>query len=65
MSSMQVYADRVETEPQYQTNMVTLEGVDVSNVVAEFPAEDILDCLDFSDILRYVTDRLEDRTCDE
>lgn len=59
-STVQIYTSNVEVEPDGKDALlVTLEEVDASDFVSEFIASEILDAMDFSDIVKYVTDRTE------
>lgn len=53
--SINVYATGVGV--LFEDNMVTLKGITVDNVVSEFPVKEVLDALEFSDIMDYVTER--------
>lgn len=39
---------------------VTLNGIDIDNIVSEFPVNEVLDALDPSDIHEYLEERLAD-----
>ena len=54
---IQVYAKRVYSHPEdIESLRVSLDGVNIDDVLAEFNVKDILDSLDFSDIAQYVSE---------
>ena len=59
--TIQIYATNVDIDPSGMDSvLVTLEGVDVSNVVSEFTTSDVLDSLDFSDVSDFYIARMKD-----
>ena len=56
---IQIYADKMKVEAESTLN-VHLDGVDISQVVAEFNAQDVLEALDFEDIEEYYLSQVED-----
>lgn len=58
MESINVYAKEVSSKSEdADTSNVYLVGVDVTQVVQEFNPLDVLDSLEWSDIIEYVTQR--------
>ena len=55
MESISVYAESATTAGEGDQVTVFLHHVDASQVIKEFPAETVLDALDWSDIMEYVT----------
>lgn len=61
MSNISVYAEELRIEGAGTNEVeVHLQGVDVSQVIAEFSYPDVLDSLEFSDVANYVQERLEE-----
>lgn len=60
MNTISIYADNVKVEAQKDTQNVTLTGIDVSQVVHELDVEEVLDSIDFSTVMEYVTTRQEE-----
>lgn len=58
MSSISIYAEKVEVD--LETGMVHLQGVDVSQVVAEFTPDDVLDAIDGDKIAEYYIEANQD-----
>lgn len=59
--SISIYASGVGMVAESSDQIyVTLKGIDVDNIVAEFPAEEVLGALRLSDIQDYLTERLAD-----
>ncbi len=65
MKDLQIYCKRVIVEADSaDSNLVTLEGFDLSEVTSQFTVAELLDCLELSDIHSYVTSRVEDGEMD-
>lgn len=59
MKDLQVYSKRVIVEPDSaDSNLVTLEGIDLGEVVTQFTIAEILDNMELSDVHDYVQKRL-------
>lgn len=54
-----IYASNADIDPGMELS-VTLEDVDVKQVVAEFNVTDILNSLDFDEIANYYIERSKD-----
>lgn len=60
-STIQVYSTGIDVEPEDNGSiLVTLEDVDAGDFVAEYTVDEILSAMDFSDIVKYVTDRSDE-----
>lgn len=62
MKDIQIYARRINlVEPNGIDSVnIHLDGVDVSQVVAEFTADEILGSLEMNDIREFVNDNMGD-----
>jgi len=56
MSDITFYGNKIEQDG----NETTVFGAEPSDFVSEFIASEILDAMDFNDIVKYVTDRQYD-----
>lgn len=60
-NNIQLYADGMSVDPDDNNSInVTLTNIDLSQVVTQFFIDDVLDCLEFSDIADYVNKKLAD-----
>ena len=60
-NSIQLYADGMSVDPDDSKSInVTLTNIDLSQVDTQFFIDDVLDCLEFSDIADYVNKKLAD-----
>lgn len=60
-TTIQVYTNKVSTEAMGDTQLVTLEDVEISNVLAEFNTEDILESLDFATVVDWYNETMKER----
>lgn len=58
MSNISIYFDKIHVDNE--TGMVHLEGVDISQVVAEFNQDDVLNCIDGDVIAEYYIEANKD-----
>lgn len=57
MESINVYAEKAESHGEGDQLCVFLMNVDPEQVVKEFKASDVLDAIEWSDIIEYVTEK--------
>lgn len=55
MTSIKVFADSVFTD--LESGAVTVTGVDPGEVIAELGIEEVLETIDYIDILRFVNEQ--------
>ena len=58
--NIQIYTTSVKAEADGNEMLVTLFNVDISSLVAEFPAESLLQEMDKQDILDYIESDQDD-----
>lgn len=61
MTNIQVYANNgvnIESEPN--TTNVFLRGVDVAQVVNEFSAKEVLECIELSEIEKFLKEAINE-----
>lgn len=58
--NIQIYADKVDIESEPTALNVYLQGVDVSQIISELNAEEVLEALDFTAIADYYIEALKD-----
>lgn len=54
--SFTVNATNVDVDPNGATMTVSLEGVDIKELISELQVSDVLGCLDKSDVMEYYKD---------
>lgn len=55
MTTIKVFADSVFAD--MESGAVTLNGVDCGDVIAELGIDEVLETIDYSDILRFVSEQ--------
>jgi hypothetical protein len=56
---LQIYSTKVIVESEADTSLVTLQGVDLAEIVAQVSPQDLLELLEASDIADFLSGRDE------
>lgn len=57
---IQIYASAINVIHEHGSINALLTGFDLSQIISEFNAEEVLDCIDLDTVKQYVTKKLEE-----